>query len=221
MRGRLIAIEGTDCSGKETQANLLVKKLQAMGLKAIQVGFPMYDTPTGRIVGGPFQGNTNICESWFPEGPTKVDPKISCLFYATDRKYNFPRIQKYLEDGYYVILDRYVSSNMAHQGSKIENKDERFYFYRWIDKLEYWLLELPKADITFYLHMPYRFTKELMQKREESDECEKDDNYLIRSEETYIELSELYHWNTISCVENEKIRSIEEINTEILKIVIE
>ncbi len=221
MKGKLIAIEGTDCSGKETQANLLVKKLQAMGLKAIQVGFPMYDTPTGRIVGGPFQGTTDICESWFPEGSTKVDPKISCLFYATDRKYNFPKIQKYLEEGYYVILDRYVSSNMAHQGSKIENKDERFYFYRWIDKLEYWLLELPKADITFYLHMPYRFTKELMKKREISDDCEKDDDYLIRSEETYIELSQLYHWNTISCVEDEKIRSIEEINTEILKIVIE
>ncbi len=220
MKGKLIAMEGTDCSGKETQANLLVKKLQAMGLKAIRVGFPMYDTPTGKIVGGPFQGTFNICKSWFPEGPTKVDPKISCLFYATDRKYNFPKIQKYLEEGYYVILDRYVSSNMAHQGSKIEDKEERFYFYRWIDKLEYWLLELPKADFTFYLHMPYHFTKELMKKRIESDELEKDDNYLIRSEETYIELSELYHWNTIHCVENNQIRSIEEINTDILKIII-
>lgn len=221
MKGKLIAIEGTDCSGKGTQANLLVKKLQAMGMKAIKIGFPMYDTPTGKIIGGPFQGAPNICESWFPEGPTKVDPKISCLFYATDRKYNLPKIQKYLEEGYYVILDRYVSSNMAHQGSKIIDKDERFYFYRWIDKLEYWLLELPKADITFYLHVPYRFTKELMRQRVDGDDVEKDDNYLIRSEETYIELSELYHWNTIHCVEDEKIRTIEEINTEILKAVIE
>ncbi len=221
MKGRLIVIEGTDCSGKETQANLLVRKLQAMGMKTVQISFPMYDTPTGKIVGGPFLGNSNIAESYFPEGATKVDPKISCLFYAADRKYNFPKIQKYLEEGYYVILDRYVSSNMAHQGSKIVDKDERFYFYRWIDKLEYWLLELPKADITFYLHVPYHVTKELMNQRGEDDDAEKDDNYLIRSEETYIELSELYHWNTIQCVEDEKIRTIEEINAEILKAVIE
>ncbi len=221
MKGRLIVIEGTDCSGKETQANLLVRKLQAMGMKTVQISFPMYDTPTGKIVGGPFLGNSNIAESYFPEGATKVDPKISCLFYAADRKYNFPKIQKYLEEGYYVILDRYVSSNMAHQGSKIVDKDERFYFYRWIDKLEYWLLELPKADITFYLHVPYHVTKELMKQRGEDDDAEKDDNYLIRSEETYIELSELYHWNTIQCVEDEKIRTIEEINAEILKAVIE
>lgn len=221
MKGKLIAIEGTDCSGKETQSTLLVKKLQAMGYKAIRLGFPMYDTPTGKIVGGPYQGGSSICDSWFHEGPTNVDPKISCLYYAADRKYNFPKIQKYLEEGYYVILDRYVSSNMAHQGSKIENKDERFYFYRWIDKLEYWLLELPKADLTIYLHMPYRFTKELMMARVETDSCEKDDNYLIRSEETYVELSELYHWFTVNCVCDEKIRSIEEINTDILKKVTE
>lgn len=221
MKGRLIALEGTDCSGKETQAKLLVKKLQAMGYKAVNVGFPMYDTPTGRIIGGPYQGTSNICESWFPEGPSAVDPKIACLLYAADRKYNFSKIQKYLDEGYYVILDRYVSSNMAHQGSKIANKDERFYFFRWIDKLEYWLLELPKADTTFYLHMPYRFTKELMKNREITDSVEKDDNYLIRSEETYIELSELYHWKKINCVSDNKIRSIEEINTEILKAIID
>ena len=91
MKGKLIAIEGTDCSGKETQANLLVKKLKAMGHKAIVIGFPMYDSPTGKIIGGPFQGGTSICESWFEEGPTNVDPKISCLFYAADRKYKIGR----------------------------------------------------------------------------------------------------------------------------------
>jgi len=201
--GKLIVIEGTECSGKETQSKMLAKVLKEKGYPVVHFAFPMYDTPTGKIIGGPFQGMSSICESWFPEGATKVDPKISCLFYATDRKYNFPRIQKYLEDGYYVILDRYVSSNMAHQGSKIIDKDERFYFYHWIDKLEYWLLELPKADITFYLHVPYRFTKELMKQRVDRDDVEKDDNYLIRSEETYIELSELYHWNIIHCVKDE------------------
>ena len=53
MTGKLIVIEGTDCSGKNTQSILLAKKLNAMGYKAINLSFPMYDTPTGKIIGGP------------------------------------------------------------------------------------------------------------------------------------------------------------------------
>ena len=165
MTGKLIVIEGTDCSGKNTQSVLLVKKLVAMGLKAVNLSFPMYDSPTGKIVGGPLLGRKEIGISWFPEGYTHVDPKISGLYYAADRKYNFSKIEKYLQEGYYVVLDRYVSSNMAHQGSKITDDDERFNFFRWIDKLEYWLLELPKADLTIFLHVPFQYTKELMKTR--------------------------------------------------------
>ena len=123
-KGKLIVIEGTDCSGKETQSKLLVKKLNAMGLKAINLSFPMYDTPTGRIAGGPILGKKEIGECWFSEGPVFLDPKVFCLYLAADRKYNFPKIQNYLDQGYYVILDRYVSSNMAHQGAKIEDPDD-------------------------------------------------------------------------------------------------
>ena len=35
-------------------------------------------------------------------------------------------MNKYLENGYYVIIDRYTTSNMAHQGGKIHDKDKRF-----------------------------------------------------------------------------------------------
>lgn len=217
MTGKLIVIEGTDCSGKNTQSVLLVKKLMAMGLKAVNLSFPMYDSPTGKIVGGPLLGRKEIGVSWFPEGYTHVDPKISGLYYAADRKYNFSKIEKYLQEGYYVVLDRYVSSNMAHQGSKITDDDERFNFFRWIDKLEYWLLELPKADLTIFLHVPFQYTKELMKTREFTDEAEKDEVHLIQTEKTYIELSELYNWQTVDCVENGTIKTIEEISQEVLE----
>src|SRR5574344_2196058 len=138
MKGKIIVIEGTDCSGKETQSKLLVKNLTKKGLKVINLSFPMYDTPTGKIVGGPYLGKTEICEGYFKEGAVNLDPKIACLYYAADRKYNIKQVEKYLNDGYYVILDRYVSSNMAHQGCKILDKDERFNMFQWIDKLEYW-----------------------------------------------------------------------------------
>lgn len=219
--GKLIVIEGTDCSGKETQSKLLVKKLNAMGLKAINLSFPMYDTPTGKIVGGPYLGRKENGDSWFSEGPVLVDPKIACLYYAADRKYNFPKVKEYLEKGYYVVLDRYVSSNMAHQGSKIEDPDERFNLFKWIDKLEYWLLELPKADLTIFLHVPYALSKELQKNRLFLDGHEKSESYLINTEKTYMELASLYNWNTVDCAVDNKLKTIEEINQDILKMILE
>ncbi len=215
FKGKLIVIEGCDCSGKETQSKLLVKKLNLMGINAINLSFPMYDTPTGKIIGEAFLGK-NDGKSWFKEGSINVDPKIACLYYAADRKYNFDIIKNYLEKGYYVVVDRYVSSNMAHQGAKILDPDKRFELYGWIDKLEYWLLELPKADETIFLHVPFKYSKELMKNRKILDSNEKDEDYQINSIKTYLELASLYNWKLIECIKDEKLRSIEDINQEIL-----
>ena len=128
-------------------------------------------------------------------------------------------IAEYINKGYYVILDRYVTSNLAHQGCKIEDKDERFYMYQWIDKLEYWLLELPKPDITIFLHVPYDFTKELVKNRENLDDYEKSPEYLKNAERAYVELSQLYNWDVVECVKDNRLRSIEDIGEEIYSII--
>ncbi len=219
-RGKLIVIEGTDCSGKETQSKRLTERLLKMGKKAIQVSFPMYDTPTGKIIGGPCLGKKEISDCWFKEGALELDPKIACLYYAADRKYNIDKVLDYLNRGYDVIVDRYTSSNMAHQGSKITDPEQRFYMYQWIDKLEYWLLGLPKPDITIFLHVPYQNSLELKKNRLSLDEYEQSKTHQVQAEEAYQELSELYHWDTIECVENGTIKSIEEIHEEILQIII-
>ena len=219
MSGRIIVVEGTDCSGKETQTKLLEKRLNDKGYKCIRFEFPMYDTPTGKIVGGSYLGKSEIGKSVFPEGAIFVDPQVVSLYYAADRKYNMPKIQEYLDKDYYVILDRYTTSNLAHQGSKIIDNDERFHMYQWIDKLEYWLLGLPKPDLTIFLHVPYNYSLELMKNRDSYDEHEKSSEHLKRAEDAYVELSELYNWEKIECIENEKIRSIDDINDEIIKIV--
>lgn len=215
--GRLIVIEGTDCSGKETQSILLKNALEKRGYRVKHFAFPMYDTPTGKIVGGAYLGKEEIGPSYFEEGSSKVDPYISCLYYAADRKYNFKKIEKYLEKDYFVILDRYTSSNMGHQGGKIDDKEERFHMYQWIDKLEYWLLKLPKADQTIFLHMPYEYSTKLIKLRNTLDNNEKSTQHLKNAEEAYIELSELYNWDRIECVENGTLKSVEEIHQEILQ----
>lgn len=221
-RGKLIVIEGTDCSGKETQSKLLEEKLKKMEYKCFRMGFPKYESPTGKIIGGPFLGKPEMSPSFFEEGPTNVDPKVSCLYYAADRKYNINEALKLLNDGYYVILDRYTTSNMAHQGCKIADKDERINMYQWIDRLEYWLLGLPKPDLTIYLHVPLTVSLELLKNRNGFiDDTEKDQKYLQQAEQAYVELSELYNWSRVECTLNGKMRSIEDISEDILKIVLE
>ena len=215
--GKFIVIEGTDCSGKETQSKLLVEKLNNMGHKAIRLTFPNYDTPTGKIVGGPYLGKKEICECWFTEGAVNLDPKVASLYYAADRKYNEKDIKKFLEEDYFVICDRYVSSNMAHQGSKIKNDEERFHMYEWIDKLEFWLLGLPKPDKTIFLHVPYTYAAQLKKNRLSLDEHEMCEEHLKNSEVAYIELSELYNWKHINCIKDDAIRSVEDINAEIIE----
>ena len=221
MKGKLILIEGTDCSGKETQSNLLIEKLKKESIRIEKFSFPNYSSPTGKIIGGPYLGKKYICDGWFPEGAPNVDPKVSALFYAADRLYNIDKINFLLENGVNVILDRYVFSNMAHQGGKIEDEKERNEMYEWLENLEFNLLNLPKPDIGVFLHMPFECSLELKKNRdEELDQNELDKNHLINAEKAYKEVAKKYDFYTIECNEKERIKTIEEINEDLYNYVI-
>ena len=216
MKGNLIVIEGTDCSGKETQSNLLIEKLKSDGIRIEKFSFPNYNSPTGKIIGGPYLGKSYICDGWFPEGAPNVDPKVSALYYAADRLYNIDKIKFLLDNGVNVILDRYVYSNMAHQGGKLDNESERNSMYDWLDNLEFNLLSLPKPDISVFLHMPFEFSLILKKNREEDmDQNEKDKNHLINAENAFIELAKKYDFYTIQCNDGDRIKTIEEINEDL------
>lgn len=218
MKGKLIVVEGTDCSGKETQTNLLMQKFSELGIRVEKFSFPNYQSPTGKIIGGPYLGKSYIGDSWFKEGAPKVDPKVAALYYAADRKYNIYKITFLLENGVNVILDRYVYSNMAHQGGKVLNSKERADLYNWLETLEFDLLELPHADIKIFLHMPYEQATMLKQNREEAaDGHEKDANHLKSAESAYLELAKKYQFKTIECVADNKIKTIEEIHQELME----
>ena len=216
MKGKLIVIEGTDCSGKETQSNLLIEKLKSDGIRIEKFSFPNYNSPTGKIIGGPYLGKSYICDGWFPEGAPNVDPKVSALYYAADRLYNIDKIKFLLDNGVNVILDRYVYSNMAHQGGKLDSESDRNSMYDWLDNLEFNLLELPKPDISVFLHMPFEFSLILKKNREEDmDQNEKDKNHLINAENAFIELAKKYDFYTIQCNDGDRIKTIEEINDDL------
>lgn len=218
-RGKIIVIEGTECSGKETQTSLIVQRLKREGKKVEHLAFPMYDTPTGKIVGGPYLGKEYISNSYFKEDIINVDPKVAALYYAADRRYNLKTINEFLDDGYDLIIDRYVESNMAHQGCKISNKEERFKLYKWFATLEYDLLELPRPNLTILLHMPYKKTMELKRENADNDNYNYVLNYYKNSEDAYLELAKMNNHKVISCVKDDKLRDILEIHEEIYNIV--
>ncbi len=221
MKGKLITIEGTDCSGKETQTNLLIKKLREEGYRVQNFSFPNYNSPTGKIIGGPYLGKEGFDSCYFEEGSSKVDPKVASLYYTADRKYNIDKILFLLDQGYNVILDRYIYSNMAHQGGKIEDKKEREAMYNWLDKLEFDLMELPKPDLTIFLHMPLSVAEKLKSSRKEkADGHEKDENHLRKAEKAYLELAKKYDFITIECAdESGKPKNIEDINHTLYEII--
>ena len=218
MKGKLIVIEGTDCSGKETQTKLLVKYLKENNTKVFTMSFPNYDSPTGKIIGGPFLGKSYISEGYFPEGAPNVDPKVSSLYYAADRLYNLPIIQKKLNEGYTVILDRYVYSNMAHQAGKEDDKEKRFALYNFNATLEFDLLGLPKADKVIFLYMPVEGARALRANRAEAlDQNEMDEEYLKKSQRAYLELAKIFNYIQIDCFEDGKVRSIEDISKDVIR----
>ena len=217
---KLIVVEGTDCSGKETQTNLLIQRLKAEKAIIEKLGFPMYDTPTGQIIGGPYLGKEHISEGLFPEGAANVDPKVASLYYAADRKYNESKIKQLLASGSDVLLDRYVESNMAHQGGKLLTSEERSAMYKWLENLEYELLELPKPDLTIFLYMPYQYALELKKSRAEMpDQHEASEEHLLNAEKSYLELAARYGFSQIDCAQNGKIRTIEDIHEEVYALV--
>lgn len=225
-RAKILVIEGTDGSGKETQSKLLFDYLNNNGLKVKRYSFPIYDSPTGKIVGGPYLGKGEIGESYFSETSTNVDPLVSSMYYAADRRYNFlNEIEDELYKNDIIILDRYTTSNMGHQACKAKTKKLRKRILKFIETLEFDLCELPRPDKVIFLHMPFEATKELRKNRIFSDGNESNETYLRNAERTYIELAFMYNWDYINCIKTdafrskEDIKSIEEINGEIKKIV--
>ena len=210
-KGKLIVIEGTDCSGKQTQTDILVENLKKLGVKAISFSFPNYASPTGKIIGEAYLGKHS--ESYFTEGIENVDPRISSLYYAADRAYNIDIIKKHLEAGYIVVLNRYVESNMAFQGGKIKDIKSRNMMYEWLDNLEFVLLDLPRPDLVLFLYLPYEYVCTLKSIRGKIANI----NLLRMAETAYLELSTIYDYEKINCLKENHLRSIKDISEEILE----
>lgn len=216
-KGKLIVIEGTDGSGKQTQSEILFKELKSRGIDCEMIGFPRYGSATGDIIGDCCLGKENRIKdgSWF-DNFSQMDPKIACLYFAADRLAAVSLIREKLNKGKIVILDRYVESNMGHQCGKVSDKNERNELRDWIVNLEYKLLKLPQPDLIIFLHMPFKLSRKLKENMNEKlDAHEADEIHLRNAEEAYLELANHYGWEMVRCFRDDKIRDVEEISQKI------
>jgi dTMP kinase len=102
MQGLLIAFEGLDQSGKETQAKRLGASLEAAGRVVRILSFPDYETPIGAEIGRALHGDRD-----YP-------PDVMQLLYMANRYEHKQRIEGWLANGDVVLCDRYVSSSVAY-----------------------------------------------------------------------------------------------------------
>lgn len=171
---KFIAIEGLDGSGKSTQIALLKDRLADNGIVTRFIHFPrteegVYGDLIARFLRGEF-------------GDAKtVHPQMVALLFALDRLAAAGQIKEWLAQGDYVLVDRYVLSNVAFQCAKLSEAAERLRLTDWIFNFEFEHNQIPKPDLSIFLDVPFEFTTKALSDRRKAD----DRNYLKGQEDVH------------------------------------
>ncbi len=215
-RGKFIVLEGIDGSGKRTQLDMLARALAERKVALSQVSFPRYEGFFGKLVAQFLNGDFGALHA--------VDPHFSALLYAGDRYEAKPKIMADLAAGYTVLADRYIGSNLAHQGARAP-REMRDGFLRWLKQLEYEIYALPPEDLVIYLRVPVAEAHRLVGQKGvrdytklERDILESNLAHLEAASEVYDQLARQPNWVKIECIDSDAgtLRAPGAIHTEIL-----
>lgn len=217
--GRFIAIEGGDGSGKATQAKLLADYARSSGYDVLEISFPRYGNDSAYYVERYLNGKYGQADD--------VPAELGTLPYALDRYAARNDIETHLaKPKSLVISDRYIASNLAHQGAKINDEVERREFYRRTLLTEYDILGIPRPDLNIVLLVPSSIAQENVDKKatraytnKTRDIHEADATHLEKAKRNYEELCRLYkhEFIPIDCMANDQMRSIDQISQDIHK----
>src|SRR5205809_2496310 len=133
MSGCIIAFEGLDQSGKQTQAELLRDRLKQEGQKARLVSFPDYGTSIGEEIARALQGER------------EYGPDVMQLLYVANRYERKPDLQRWLDGGLMLVCDRYTASSVAY--GEAHGLDPT-----WLTELQNFL---PAASLTIMLDISH------------------------------------------------------------------
>lgn len=219
--GRFIAIEGGDGSGKATQSELLFQYLNEQDYSVLKVSFPRYGQNSAHYVEKYLNGVYGEAND--------VHPDLGVLPFAIDRYAASQEIRDHLaKPNSIVIADRYMASNLAHQGTKISDPDSRQSFYSQTMVTEYEVLGIPRPDLNIVLIVPTKSMQENVDKKDarsytdkKRDIHEADADHLEKAKRNYEELCQLYpdEFHAINCAESDSMRSIESIQADIRNLI--
>lgn len=213
-KGVLIAIDGLDGSGKETQTKLLEQALQEKGIPCRSVSFPTYNDSMSAAVKLYLSGA-------FGDDPQAVNGYAASVFYGVDRICSYLLDwKKDYEAGTVILANRYTTANAVHQLSKL-SPEQYDGFLEWLFDLEYGKLGLPEPNLVLYLCVPPEVSRALIQSRSEAtgratDIHEKDAHHLDDSYQAALYSADKLGWAKIDCAMDGSLRTREDIHAEIL-----
>lgn len=164
--GHLLAFEGLDQSGKQTQAERLLEAFRAAGYRSEFLTFPAYDTAIGAEIGRALHGERDYAADTLQ------------LLYIANRFEFRPRIEAWLETGTMVVCDRYLASSIAY--GEAQGVDGR-----WLTEIQRFL---PQPSLTILLDiLP---DASLTRKQVARDRFERDLPMLGRVRDSYLRQAE-------------------------------
>lgn len=168
--GLLIAFEGLDQSGKQTQAERLKAAAEARGRTAVLIDFPSYETHIGQEIGAALKGQR------------RYGPDTMQLLYVANRYEKKPEIETLLTGGVLVICDRYLASSVAY--GEAQGLDGA-----WLRDIQRYL---PPPDLTILLDIAPETAA--ARKTANRDTYERDLAMLSRVRESYRRQAEAGGW---------------------------
>jgi len=215
--GRLIVFEGIDGSGKSTQFEMMCNRLSEENRHFKRLVFPRYSEPSSELIKMYLNGE-------FGDSPDSVNAYAASSFYAVDRYASFAQDwHEYYNSGGLILTDRYTTSNALHQGAKIA-ENEREQFFKWLYDYEFNRIGLPAPDLVIYMDITAEFAATRLKRRQtetgtSADIHENDMTYLRNCAKSGKHAAEELDWQCISCVSNGSERDLNEIHSEIYKLV--
>lgn len=215
--GLFIVIEGTDGSGKATQAALLARALRKQGRKVHIIAFPQHGKPSAAPVDAYLNGDFGT--------PKEFGIYQAATLYAVDRAAAKRSMDEWLRHGDVVIADRYVASNWAFGGAQLPTRAARKKYWQWDAKLEFGFFGIPKPDVTIVLAVdPVMAQKLILRKKaraylkgKKRDQYERNLKLQHRVLAAYREIAN-FDRNTcvIECLEREELLSKSDIHRRVV-----
>ena len=187
-KGQIIVLEGIDKAGKGTQCKLLQNDILKAGLNCKIMAFPDYSTNIGKEIRS------------FLDLKISYSKEVQHMLLSANRWEKKEEIEKMLQDGTIIIMDRYYQSNLVYGLSNGLDLN-------WLINLD---KGLPKEDLVIILEIdPKTSYKRVNDNR---DLFEKNLEFLLDVKQNYQQLAELYKWKIINGEE-----SMEKIHLDILR----